>query len=129
MNNMRRWTMWAIGLSLAVALGGGGALAQRQRKPQRAQPPKFTGKEFSGTFFEDVSSVLQGARPTGQAAAAMPQPGGADAVATSGNAASSTAAGNAAGASDGWAKLISAATIEDTVKNSKLRLDQLVASP
>jgi hypothetical protein len=129
MNNMRRWTIWAIGLSLVMILAAGGALAQRQRKPQRAQPPKFTGKEFSGTFFEDVSSVLQGTRPTGQAAAVMAQPAGSNAAPAAANGAPSASPGSATGAGDGWAKLISAATIEDTVKNSKLRLDQLVASP
>lgn len=117
----------ATGLSMVLALGAGGALwGQRQRKPQRAEPPKFTGKEFSGTFFSDVRSVLQGERPTGKAA---------DGAAVHSAAAPGTAAPASPGASDpgaateGWAKLISASTLEDMVKNSKLRLDELVASP
>lgn len=115
----------ATTLSLILALGaGGGVLAQRQRKPQRAVPPKFTGKEFSGTFFPDVRSVLQGERPTGKAAEMAAAPAGGSAGASG-----AASAADAAGASDGWGKLISAGTLEDMVKNSKLRLDELVASP
>lgn len=96
--------------------------AQRGRKPQRAEPPKFSGKEFEGTFFADVSKALQGARPTGKEAAAMAAaPAASGAVKPSGEPA---AAGDAAG----WGKLISGPTIEDMVKNSKLRLDPIVAS-
>lgn len=119
----------AIGLSFTLALGvGGGALAQRQRKPQRAQPPKFTGKEFSGTFFDDVRSVLQGERPTGTAAEMAAATPAASPGASAGGT-SASAAGEAGAASDSWGKLISAGTLEDAVKNSKLRLDELVASP
>lgn len=123
---MLRWVMFAIGASLALGLGGVEIFAQRQRKPQRAQPPTFTGKEFAGTFFEDVSRVLQGSRPSGQPAPMI-------AKSTASNASDSNSGGNpvpaSGAAAEGWAKLISAATIEDTVKNSKLRLDQIVASP
>jgi hypothetical protein len=61
---MRLWVKLAIGASLMLGLGSTALFAQRQRKPQRAQPPKFTGQEFAGTFFEDVGSVLQGPRPS-----------------------------------------------------------------
>ncbi|MCC6511591.1 MAG: cytochrome c [Pirellulaceae bacterium] len=115
-----------------IALWCSVAVAQRGRKPTRAQPPKFTGQEFEGTFFADVSSVLQGARPTpgslaaGNAANSSSKP--------TGNAASnspdSSAGPTPASAGDGaWGNLISAATIEDMVKNSKARLDPIVASP
>lgn len=109
---------------IAISLvSSNGLWAQRQRKPQRARQPQFTGKEFAGTFYEDVSSVLQGARPTGDVPPAMASAPGAAAGVVVGSATAG------AGAADGWAKLISAPTIEDTVKNSKLRLDELVASP
>jgi cytochrome c556 len=129
---MRRWLICAVGVILAAGLAAGGAHAQRARKPQRAQPPKFTGKEFAGTFFENVASVLQGQPPSAQAAVAAVANGASAAAPANvpgAPAAASPAGSAAAGSGDGWAKLISAATIEDVVKNSKLRLDQLVASP
>lgn len=118
---MHRRLILATGLSLMMALAAGSAaMAQRQRKPQRAEPPKFSGKEFSGTFFADIRSVLQGDRPSAQApeAAAVP----------SSSPGTPPAATSEAGGGDGWAKLISAGTLEDAVKNSKLRLDEIVAS-
>jgi len=124
---MRTSASGLIGLGMVLVVVVGTAVAQRQRKPQRAQRPQFTGKEFAGTFFPDVSSVLQGTRPepgaSGNAASTAVAANGSGMA----NAASSTGATPTAGG-DGWAKLISAATIEDTVKNSKLRLDQLVSS-
>ena len=98
--------------------------AQRGRKPQRAEPPKFSGKEFEGTFFADVSKALQGPRPTGKEAAASPI------VSPPAGSGSAKPAGDAAAAGDAmaWGKLISGHNIEDLVKNSKLRLDPIVAS-
>ncbi len=121
-------------MSLLVVSSTDNAWAQRQRKPQRAVPPKFTGKEFEGTFFSDVSSVLQGERPSAASVAAANAAAGnaASSNATSGAAMTNGSSGAPAGAGNdphGWTKLISAATIEDMVKNSKLRLDQIVASP
>ena len=121
---------WLV-IGFVVVMGSSTLLAQRGRKPQRAQPPKFSGKEFEGTFFPDVSKALQGARPTGKEAAAS-----AMAAATGGASSNAAAAGNgaksgaapAAGDAQGWSKLITGPTIEDMVKNSKLRLDPIVAS-
>ena len=112
-----------LALCVLILLGGSTLWAQRGRKPQRSEPPKFSGKEFEGTFFADVSKALQGARPTGKEAApamAAAPAGGATAKPT----------GNAAAAGDAlaWSKLISGPNIEDLVKNSKLRLDPIVAS-
>lgn len=137
---MRRWFTGAVGLALALGWWTGGVFAQRARKPQRAQPPKFSGKEFAGAFFEDVSSVLQGTRPDGQVrqaiagAAGAPQAGSSVSNPAAAGAANSAGGagvtpGAAAGTAALWSQLISAATIEDTVKSAKLRLDQLVASP
>lgn len=118
-----------IGIVLFCA---GSLMAQRSRKPQRAIPPKFTGKEFAGTFFEDVGSQLQGPRPASAATLASNSKTPADSATRPGNSASgSPASGNPASgdkSTEGWAKLISGPTIEDMVKNSKLRLDQLVAN-
>ena len=110
-------------LGLLILLGGSTLWAQRGRKPQRAEPPKFSGKEFEGTFFADVTKALQGARPTGkEAAPAM--------VATPAASGNTKSAGDQAAATDAmaWSKLISGPNIEDLVKNSKLRLDPIVAS-
>ncbi len=120
---MRNKLLWV--LSLLVLMGGSVAWAQRGRKPQRAQPPKFTGKEFEGTFFPDVTKALQGSRPTGKEAAVA-------AASATGGASTPAASGTAPAAADdaqGWSKLISGPTIEDMVKNSKLRLDPIVATP
>lgn len=113
-----------ITLLLLLLFGSTGALAQRQRKPQRALPPRFSGKEFEGTFFPDVAAVLQGERPSASTAAPA-----AMANSTANPSSTANAATLDTGSQDGWKKLISAATIEDTVKNSKLRLDAIVASP
>ncbi len=116
----KQLTVRVCGLVLIAAMSAG-LWAQKPRKPQRAQPPKFTGKEFPGVFYDDVPAVLQGERPTVAAVnAAM--------AAAANNANASSGGKSDSGGSDGWAKLISPPTIEDAVKNSKLRLDQVVAS-
>ncbi len=113
-------------LSMLILCSVSALWAQRGRKPQRAEPPKFSGKEFEGTFFADVSKALQGPRPTGKEAAATAMAGNA----STGGGGTKAAADKPAGSGDaqGWSKLISGATIEDMVKNSKLRLDPIVAS-
>lgn len=108
-----------------MALGGGSLMAQRNRKPQRALPPKFTGKEFAGTFFDDVAGQLQGPRPTGQPSAVPLAAASKSPSSLSNNPGKEVVGGQS---SDGWNQLISGSTIEDMVKNSKLRLDQLVAN-
>lgn len=115
-----------LAVCFLILLGSSTLWAQRGRKPQRAEQPKFSGKEFEGTFFADISKALQGPRPTGKeavvsAVAAAPAGGG-----------SAKPAGDApaaAGDAMAWSKLISGPNIEDLVKNSKLRLDPIVASP
>jgi hypothetical protein len=111
--------------ALIVLLGSTGLWAQRGRKPQRAQPPKFSGKEFEGTFFTDVSKALQGSRPTGKESVTVVV---GPAAGNGGSKAAGDAAANAGGDKQAWNKLISGPTIEDMVKNSKLRLDPIVAS-
>lgn len=112
-------------IGLLVLCGSTAVWAQRGRKPQRAEPPKFSGKEFEGTFFADVSKALQGPRPTGKEAAANAMAAAATASSTAKPTGEAPAA---AGDANGWSKLISGPTIEDLVKNSKLRLDPIVAS-
>ncbi len=117
----------SFALCLLVLLSTTALWAQRGRKPQRAEPPKFTGKEFEGTFFADVTKALQGSRPTGKesAVSAVAATGATPSGSTNAKPASDAAAGPNAQA---WSKLISGPTIEDMVKNSKLRLDPIVAS-
>jgi hypothetical protein len=98
---------------------------QKQRKPPRAEAPKFSGSEFPGTFYSDVQSVLQGQRPAVQSV-----------MASAASAGGSSTGGSAAVASPdmpvadpyAWGKTISAATLEDAVKDSKLRLDGILVS-
>ena len=123
---MFRWSPTILVGLLVACISMPGLLAQRARKTQRAQPPQFTGKEFSGTFFEDVTSQLQGARPSGPMAARAPASTGPAGTANTSNSAPEKS--QAAATGDTWTKLISGSTIEDIVKNSKLRLDALVAN-
>ncbi|HBE72194.1 MAG TPA: hypothetical protein DDW52_29010 [Planctomycetaceae bacterium] len=108
----------------SVTLGIVCALTQSSlaQKFERATPPNFDGKDFSGIYFPDVGAMLRGKLPSRaqQVGASMatkpavgqPQEGG--------------------GAADGplaWPKLVSPETLEDLIKGAKLRLDQAVTTP
>ena len=114
-----------VGLAIGSVLLGSSVFAQRSvKKPRRATPPSFQPNEFSGIFFTDALSQLQGEMPTAQSIlAANTKPD----KATAGDAAGdgmSKASGNAI-----WKELVSPSTIEDIVKESKTRLDAVVTTP
>lgn len=98
-------------------------LAQRSvRKPKRATPPTFQVNEFDGVFFTDAISQLQGDMPSTRPAL------------VSNNAPTATDdAGNGnkreTNGSSIWKETVSAATIEDLVKESKTRLDGMITTP
>ncbi len=92
-----------------------------QRKPERVEAPKFTSGQFGSIFFADAASMLKGERPSAQAPVRLAT---ANAVAAPAAAASTTAVDPLA-----WHNLISAASLEDLVKGSKLRLDETITTP
>lgn len=96
---------------------------QIRRKPMRAAPPKFSGQEFEGVFFEDVQKQLVGKPPTlGElASSSTSQPN------SSGSTLTSEPSAN--GATNVWKQRISAQAIEDLVKEGKRRLDTIVTTP
>jgi hypothetical protein len=87
---------------------------------QRAQLPEFDPTETSQVFFDDVFSVLSGARP--EAAGAVETPGVASAAAMSGR-------DSVRGSAFSWASLISPTTIEDEIKLLKIAVDANVRTP
>jgi len=113
-----------IGMAIGSLLIGSSVYAQRSvKKPKRAAPPTFKPNEFTGVFFSDALSQLSGDLPSAQsvlAATSKPEKG------------NDTSASDSNGSLTGkavWKELISAATIEDIVKESKTRLDGIVTTP
>ena len=113
-------------LAFCSALFGSTVLAQRTiKKPKRAAPPNFQPNEFSGIFFSDALSQLQGDRPSAQPLlASTTKPDAANALNSLVSPTNSTATGNSV-----WKELVSASTIEDLIKESKTRLDGLITTP
>ena len=88
---------------------------------KRAQPPKFTKAD---PFFADAfKEGLVGERPADLNKAAP-------SIATTGGTPTSSApdAGSGAASGSGWSRLISAATIEDTIKSLKQQVDKEVTT-
>ena len=114
-----------VGIALGTVLLGSSVFAQRSvKKPRRATPPSFQPNEFSGIFFSDALSQLQGEMPTAQlvlAANAKPDK-------TNVNDAGEDGLGVATGSAV-WKELVSPTSIEDIVKESKTRLDTVVSTP
>ncbi|MEO1526419.1 MAG: cytochrome c [Planctomycetota bacterium] len=92
-----------------------------QAEEKRAKPPKFSGTETKGIFFDSVGQAIRGTRPT-LAELQSKRPGGASTVAQS-----KPEAGDDAGGV--WDKLISATSIEDEIKRVKLHYDSVVTQP
>ncbi len=112
-------------LAFCSILLGSTVLAQRSvKKPRRAAPPNFQVNDFSGIFFTDALSQLQGGMPTAQStltsntksSPANDSNGAGDSV--------STASGNSI-----WKEVVSASSIEDLIKESKTRLDGIITTP
>lgn len=111
-------TMWVCGQS-------------GSRKPIRAEAPDFSKSDFSNVFFDDVRSVLKGQRPSAPTSANATSAASVRPAPTSPSSPVPTTPGSngVAAKASGWADLISPATLEDTVKGSKLRLDKIVTTP
>jgi hypothetical protein len=119
---------WSLAIFFAIATP---LLAQQVvRRPKRAEAPKIDANSSNDVFFADVATALEGKLPAANSLAkkdpAKPATGG-----TGGNTmASNTPTLSVDGSSqEGWAKYISTTTIEDEVKQTKLRLDQIVTTP
>ncbi|XZE18302.1 cytochrome c [Pirellulaceae bacterium SH449] len=96
------------------------------KRPNRAAPPKFKPADYDGVFFADALAQLQGDRPTpgSQASGKL----GSNAMANSATAKSDVE--NAPESSNSsWKSLISGSSIEDLIKEARLRIDGLVTTP
>jgi hypothetical protein len=110
-----RWMGWLV---LAWMVGSLAYAQPPVRRTPRAAPPKFQADEFSGIFFPDPVSQLQGSPGI------KPEIASNEAIASS----SAMELGSSAGA-DVWKGLIRGGTIEDLVKESKTRLDSVITTP
>src|SRR5262245_11001328 len=114
---MRR-IMVAIVLMALVPMVGVLGQAKAPKTVKRAQPPKFSK---SDTFYADAfREGLVGERPADLSKASAV----ANSSAGGSSSSASPAGGGTAAPGAGWSKLISAATIEDTIKGLKLQVDQ-----
>ncbi len=114
---MRRAIFIGIGLALMASSVWG---QPPKKKNTRAKPPQFDPKLMEGVFFADVKKQLQGDPPKageGRSTSGPTRPAADD------NTRRRPVRGGSA-----WPKLISASSIEDLVKGSKLRLDGAVTS-
>ena len=89
------------------------------RKPQRATPPMLEKEDFQGVFFDRVAEQLVGQPPQDSSVA----------VAMNKNSQSSVSDESSSGAASVWKERISPQSIEDLVKETKLRLDGIVTTP
>ena len=113
-------------LVLCSLLFGSTLLAQRSiKKPRRAAPPNFAPNEFAGVFFTDALAQLQGEFPKSQSElTASGRPDNSVGSSTADAGTNAVTAGSSA-----WKELVTAASIEDLVKESKTRLDGLITTP
>jgi len=89
------------------------------RKPQRATPPMLEKEDFQGMFFDKVAEQLVGQPPQDSSVA----------VAMNKNSQSPVSDESSNGAASVWKERISPQSIEDLVKETKLRLDGIVTTP
>ena len=117
---MRRIPILTI--ALITALPAIVLLAQTKApKPKRAAPPKFNKTE---PFYADAfKEALVGERPADLNKAAAVAASSSNAVTSAAAATPTSAAGS------GWSRLISATTIEDTIKALKLQVDKEITTP
>jgi hypothetical protein len=121
-------TLVVVGFALVTLLCGSLVWAQKStKKHTRAVPPNFQPNEFSGVFFPDAISQLQGDKPNLNSALAD--------IKTNDNKSADSAAmaaaddENAAEGKGVWKSIVSGATLEDLVKESKSRLDGIITTP
>jgi len=109
------------------------ALGQSSKLPARAKPPIFTPGQFDGIFFPDVSQALKGPRPKSDSDQLSKNPStiAANPDQPANDSAGEMASGDAGGSKQliDWKSLISAQSLEDLIKETKLRLDKIVTTP
>lgn len=110
------------------------AISQNPSRPIRAKPPQFGQADFEGCFFQNVESALVGDFPTFDSGNG-PNGDGKEATVGSSQTASVPMDSSSLSQTTGsqtlgaWKSLISAGSIEDLIKESKLRLDKTVTTP
>ncbi len=115
--------IWLL-LCLPVACSLSSASAQTP-KPRRARPPNFDAEMIEGVFFSDPAALVTGELTNtnaNQAAATRDASGLRDDAEM---ASQQTASDDLLS----WEKLISPVSLEDLVKGSKLRLENLLSTP
>lgn len=116
--------VYRVGLCcLAVCAACWTSVAAGQQKFSRAKPPKFDKQDYSGVFFPDVASMLRGEVPKSASPLKVASAGPANPEKDA-NASQQSSSDPMA-----WPKLISPTSLEDLIKGSKLRLDQVVTTP
>ena len=120
--------VWSLAVFIAVTTP---LLAQQVvRRPKRAEAPKIDAEASKDVFFADVAAVFEGKLPPAGSLAKKDQAKPASSGTGGNGMANNTPAISIDGSSqEGWAKYISPTTIEDEVKQIKLRLDQIVTTP
>ncbi len=97
------------------------APALAQSKPVRVKPPELDDARFRDIFFEDVRSQLRGELPTNRSQRPNSGPPSTDS--------SDSPASGETRDPMGWKTLISPSSLEDLVKEAKLRLDRQITTP
>ncbi|MFN7840921.1 MAG: cytochrome c [Pirellula sp.] len=114
-----------IALLGAIAWAGTVYSQKPVKRPTRAAPPKFKPSDFDGIFYTDALSQLQGQRPTPGSA-----PGGKSNANAMANAGAGSSDSSGSPTSNGsWKALISGSSIEDLMKEAKLRIDGVITTP
>ncbi len=90
-------------------------------KPRRVQAPTFRTGAFDGIFFADPTAQLQGEMPTAGVASNAPT--------SETNSAAQPTGNSSADDLQVWKRLIDPTSLEDLVKEGKLRLDKIVTTP
>jgi len=95
-------------------------VAQQSKRPRRAAPPTFEPTDGQDVFFANaLDEGLQGKRPEHLGKK----------VTTEAASVKGTSSGAAPSAGAGWSRLISGATLEDTIKATRLKLDKVITQP
>ena len=107
------------------------AVAQQLvRKTKRAEAPRIDSNATKDLFFSDLVTAFEGKLPSASELAKTdsrkPAANNSTAGSTNNNPPADPSVDNS---QSGWGKLISATTIEDEVKQVKLRLEQIVTTP
>lgn len=112
--------IWRGATCLLVLFAGIPLLAGEKR----ARPPSFDNARLDSVFYSDLSSAVQPTRPS-----APELRGAAIAKATAAANSADKPAGQDDESGQGWEKLISAVSLEDEIKSTKLRFDAVITSP